>query len=149
MPNLTNLFLRPPLRHRKPVMFHPDIGEDVVSAYCHVLDGLAPVPGCVADVSELPYPKETIKEALRWRLQRTTDEDFRDTLKVAYVALADWQEGVGPEHRGLDVTRLPAGLSPRERAELIAEKAVDAAQWSARSNAEAERLHRELAALGV
>jgi hypothetical protein len=123
--------------------------EDVVSAYLFHLEHSAPTPGCVADVRELPCSKETIKQALRWRMLRTPDADFRDTLKVAYVALSDWQEGVGAEHLGLDVGKLPAGMTVRERAEVIAGRVVEGATWAGRSNAEAKGLHRELSALGV
>jgi hypothetical protein len=147
MTMLDSLFSRAP--RRNAAEFDPDIGEDIVAAYCQALEESAPLPGCVADVEELPYPKETIKEALRWRLQRTSDVDYRDTLKVAYVALADWQPGVGPRHRGLDLTQLPPDLSRQQRLERIAEQALEGAAWSARSNAEAEQLHRELVALGV
>jgi hypothetical protein len=65
------------------------------------------------------------------------------------VALSDWQEGVGAEHRGLDVGKLRQDLSVRERAEVIAEKVVEGATWAGKSNAEAKGLHRELSALGV
>ena len=145
---LNQLFTRI-VREPQPEPFEPDIAEDVVTAFCYALEHFAPTPGCVADESELPYPKETIKQALLWRMHRTSDADFRDSLKVAFVALADWQEGVGPEHRGLDIARLPTGLARRERATWIAENAIDGAEWTARSNAEAERLHRELMADGV
>jgi hypothetical protein len=127
----------------------PEDFEDVVSAYLFHLERSAPTPGCVADVRELPCSKETIKRALRWRLLHTGDEDFRDTLKVAYVALCDWQEGVGAEHRGLDAGKLRPDLSVGERAAMIAEKALEGATWAGRSNAEAKGLHRELSALGV
>lgn len=127
----------------------PDFVEDVVSAYCYVFEFHAPVPGCVADVAELPYSKQTIKDALRARLLVTSDTNFRDSLKVAYVGLADWQEGVGPDHRGLDPARLPEGLHAEERAARIVEQAIEGDTWRAKSNSEARRLHRELAALDL
>lgn len=127
----------------------PEDFEDVVSAYLFHLERSAPTPGCVADVRELPCSKEAIKRALRWRLLHTGDADFRDTLKVAYVALCDWQEGVGAEHRGLDAGKLRPDLSAGERAAMIAEKAVEGATWAGKSKDEAKGLHRELSALGV
>jgi hypothetical protein len=127
----------------------PEDFEDVVSAYLFHLERSAPTPGCVADVRELPCAKETIKSALRWRLLHTGDADFRDTLKVAYVALSDWQEGVGAEHLGLDAGKLGPDLTAAERAAMIAAKAVEGATWAGKSNAEAKGLHRELSALGV
>jgi hypothetical protein len=138
-----------PMGRSAAAAFEPDDFEGVVSAYlCH-LERSAPTPGCVADVMELPCSKEAIKTALRWRLLHTGDADFRDTLKVAYVALSDWQEDVGAEHRGLDMARLRKGLTFGERADAIAERAVEGATWAGKSNAEARRLHGELSALGI
>jgi len=133
----------------QPRDLDPAFVEDVVSAYCYVFEFHAPTPGCVADVAELPYAKQTIKDALQARMLKTVDADFRDTLKVAYVGLADWQEGVGPDHRGLDPAKLPENLAATERAARIVEQAIEGDTWRSRSNTEARRLHRELAALGV
>jgi hypothetical protein len=146
---IRNSLLSHPMSRPATAAFEADDFEGVVSAYLHHLERSAPTPGCVADTRELPCSKETIKTALRWRLLHTGDADFRDTLKVAYVALSDWQEDVGAEHRGLDLARLRKGLTFRERAEVIAEKAVEGATWAGKSNAEARQLHGELSALGI
>ena len=146
---ILNQFFTRTIPETRPDTVDPAVAEDVVTAYCYALEFFAPTPGCVADESELPFPKETIKQALRWRMQHTSDADFRDSLKVAYVALADWQQGVGPDHRGLAMLPGQDGLARTTEASWITERAVEGAQWTARSNAEAERLHRELMALGI
>jgi hypothetical protein len=52
------------------------------------------------DVSELPYPKPVIKEALLMALVLTKDPKDLNLLRTNFVMLADWQEGVnalGPD----------------------------------------------------
>jgi hypothetical protein len=60
----------------------------------------------VADVKELPYPKDEIKRAILVMLLVTDDLKLREHLKAAYVSLAHWQVDVGPTHQGLDPTSL-------------------------------------------
>lgn len=52
--------------------------EKIVQAYGATLEHNAPTPGCVADVSKLPYPKEEIKRALIVALRSTKDPKMRD-----------------------------------------------------------------------
>jgi hypothetical protein len=42
----------------------PSLAEKIIQDYGAILQSSAPLPGCVADVSKLPHPRERIKEAL-------------------------------------------------------------------------------------
>jgi hypothetical protein len=56
------------------------------------------------DVSELPYSKERIKEALIIGIQQTRDSKLREQLKGAYVGLAEWQAGFGNRRAARELT---------------------------------------------
>lgn len=75
--------------------------KKIVSAYGAALEK-GPAPGTVADESELPYPKQTIKQALVTLLRATSDSQLRGNLKAGYLSLSDWQRGVGPHRVGFD-----------------------------------------------
>ena len=51
----------------------PQMTEKIIQEYGTILQTQAPTPGCVADVSKLPYPKLTIKKALIVALRSTFD----------------------------------------------------------------------------
>jgi hypothetical protein len=69
----------------------PAAAERIVQEYGAVLgSAAAPAPGCVADASALPHPKERIKAALVFALRATTDRGMKEQLKIAYISLADW-----------------------------------------------------------
>ena len=56
---------------------------------------LARSPSVVADITELPYPKDEIKRAILTMLYVTTDSQLREHLKGGFVSLAGFQAGVG------------------------------------------------------
>jgi hypothetical protein len=66
-----------------------------------------PTPGCIADTKKLPYDKERIKRALILAIKLSDNHDTKQTLKVAYSGLADFQDGVGESDIGLDTRRIP------------------------------------------
>jgi Na+-translocating ferredoxin:NAD+ oxidoreductase RnfC subunit len=59
--------------------------EKIIQAYGTVLQTQAPTPGCVADISKLPFSKEKIKAAIIIGLKSTNDQQMREMLKVAYI----------------------------------------------------------------
>jgi hypothetical protein len=100
-----------------------------------------------SEVSALPFPKSRIKEALIHGIKEGDDPKFREQLKAAYVALAEWQAGLGDRRR-------PGELTPEE----LADPAKAMAQITADPDwlkvpetvaAEATMLHTELKALGL
>ena len=63
--------------------------------------------GCIADTKKLPYDKEIIKTALILSFKLCDDPKTKEMIKVAYIGLADFQEGVGTVDVGLDIRELP------------------------------------------
>ena len=84
----------------------------VVNAYGDFMQGdTFPKLGCIADTKKLPYDKEIIKTALILSFKICDDLETKEMLKVAYLGLADFQDGVGTEDVRLDMRELP---NPRE-----------------------------------
>ncbi|HWR77167.1 MAG TPA: hypothetical protein VN283_08165 [Thiobacillus sp.] len=121
--------------------------REIVSAYGAILE-TGPVPGTVADTSELPYPKDAIKIALVTLLTLTKEPSLREHLKLGYVSLADWQTGVGPSRVGIDATKLDVSLEPVELANRILAGDAAAKEWLPRARLEQEALIAELRELG-
>ena len=148
---ITRFFSRS-LRSKTSAEFPCAASEDteaVVRAYGNVLEHSAPAPGCVADASRLPYPKETIEEALLAALRLSDDSTFKAHLRVAFLNLSQWHDGVGPVNQGLDLTRFSpdeiAKLSPNE----ILEMAPQNEQWTPVVQADLDRLARKLKETGL
>lgn len=72
----------------------PDVVEKIVKEYGAFLEAYAPKAGRIGDVSELPHPKESIKEALIAAFGYA-DDPMKDLLRAGYVCLSHWQEQVG------------------------------------------------------
>ena len=49
----------------------------------------------IRDATELPYPKEVIKQAILAALRSTSDDKARDQLSGGLLFPSDWQPGVG------------------------------------------------------
>lgn len=64
----------------------------IISAYGKML---ADRKSSFGDVSELPYAKERIKEALIHGIRTASDPKVRDLLKAGYITLAEFQPGFG------------------------------------------------------
>ena len=79
----------------------------------------------MADKSKLPFPKEKIKAALIIGLKATTDQRMREMLKVGYIQLADWQEGVGETDQGLDLANMDLNDDPVKLAQQVSTQGSD------------------------
>lgn len=123
------------------------MAERIVRDYGAVLK-FCPVPGTVADVQELPYPKERIKQALVFALKATADSKIRESLKIGYISLACWQEGVGPSRLGIDVTKMDPNDNPLELAKRMVVEGADMDKWNEAVKAEEQALESELQELG-
>lgn len=73
----------------------PQVAQTIVSEYATVLEGRTLESGDPVTLSTLPYPKDTIKSAIRTSVTalmasgQMTDE-LREFLETAYVSLADY-----------------------------------------------------------
>ena len=122
---------------------------NIVQAYGKILETSVPVPGTVADASKLPYPKQQIKEAIVAALRSTDDPQMKEYLKVGYIQLSDWQEGVGETNQGIDVTGLDVNQDTESLANAVLDKSPGSEKWMAMAQKEQENLKRELQALGL
>ena len=120
----------------------------VAQAYGHVLDSSAPLPGCVADAGQLPYDKDTIKQALVICLNASNDPHLTQYLKHGYLQLAAWQYGVGDKTLGLDFTKIDLEADPHEVAALVQQRSANMASWDTVIKAEHATLEADLSALG-
>ncbi len=127
----------------------PDAAEKIVQDYGAALGSSAPAPGCVADIHSLPHPKEQIKQAFVFALRLTKDPQMREQLKVGYISLADWQEGVGSSIAGIDLTNMELNADPLETAKGIASQGAAMEKWTPLVQAEQEALKAELQKLGL
>jgi hypothetical protein len=100
-------------------------------------------------VSKLPYPKEKIKEALIIGLGLTSDSQMREMIKVAYIHLADWQEGVGDTDLGLDLSKIDLDDDPTKLAGSISKQRAGYEKWAPIVNAEQKALQQELEDTGL
>lgn len=122
---------------------------EIIQKYGAILENGAPAPGCVADASKLPFSKAQIKEALVTGLKATTDSKMKGMLKVAYIHLADWQDGVGSADQGLDLSRINPEDDPVKLAEQVLAKSEGHDKWVPIALAEEEALKKELERQGL
>ncbi len=121
----------------------------IIQAYGKILEKSAPVPGTVADASKLPYPKQQIKDAIVAALRSTDDPDMKEQLKVGYIQLSVWQEGVGEISQGLDVSAIDMDQDAESLAEAVLEQSSGSETWMVKAQKEQEVLKQELMALGL
>lgn len=123
--------------------------EAVVNAYGGLLAQGHAGSGVISDTKFLPYPKETIKAALITALRITTDKQMRENLKVAYISLADFQDGVGPNPIGVNLLGLDLNADPLGLAQTLANQSPMVADFQKKSDAEMQDLKGELVAKGL
>lgn len=73
----------------------PESAQRIVSEYATVLEKHLSAGDLPATVESLPYPKQTIKSAIRTSVETIVSaglmtDDLREFLKTAYVSLADY-----------------------------------------------------------
>ena len=122
---------------------------EIVQKYGRTLEFDAPTPGSVADLNKLPYPKQKIKEALIQAMKITSDPQIKDHLKIAFISLADWQEGVGGEDIGFDFSKPDFPQDIIKRAERTSEIGDEVMKWMQISELERQQLTAELERLSL
>lgn len=121
----------------------------VVRAYGKALETEAPTPGTVADVKKLPYPKQVIKDAIVTALRRMTDSQTKEQLKVGYLCLSSWQEGVGEANQGFDVLSLDMSQDTESLVKAALEQSAGSGVWVDEIQKEQAALKQELQELGL
>lgn len=103
---------------------------EIISRFGSVLEHESPAPGCVADITRLPFPKDQIRRALIIGLRANKDPKMKEMLKVAYLELANWQPGVGSENQGLDVSKLDIDSDVEALARAVVNQTQRQDEWS-------------------
>lgn len=141
--------LTPAAAAKKILAAHTSLTQ-IASDYGAVLaSSAAPAPLCVADARKLPHPKEDIKKALVYALRIVEDPQMRSALKICYISLAQWQEGVGDTDVGVDITKIDPNVDMHELAERITSQASAWEKWRLKATTERESLVGELQKLGL
>jgi hypothetical protein len=118
--------------------------RQIVVAYGAVLGSA----GVIADEEELPFSKAAIKQAILMVAPFASSCEARRSLRLAYLALADFLPGVGAR----PILRARADEDAPADAEQIAAFMTELEKklkWLNRSATEAQRLMRELRDAGL
>ncbi|RLA48469.1 MAG: hypothetical protein DRR04_08985 [Gammaproteobacteria bacterium] len=126
-----------------------EAAQKIVQDYRIFLETCAPLPGRVADVSELPHSKNRIKDAFSVCITAIRDPALTEHLKHGYLMLSAWQVGVGTKTLGPDFTQLDLDIDPLELAHQIQQQSAPMEKWSPVIKADQAQLTSELDALGV
>ena len=133
----------------KPTLLSVETAHKVVHQYAEFLETGAPLPGCVADVNQLPYPKEKIRAALALCATTTDAPDITEDLKHGYLMLSAWQEGVGGQTLGLNFGELNLDEDPMLIAERIQHQSASIQRWEPLIKAEQMSLLAEFERLSA
>ena len=126
-----------------------NLAQKVVQEYANFLNTSAPLPGCVADTSELPHEKALIKASLFACINATGDPELIGHFKNGYLMLSAWQQGVGNKVLGVDFTRINLEEDPIDIATDVQYQNEQVAHWTPVVLKEQKILAAELLSLGV
>lgn len=133
----------------RPCELSIETAQRVVQDYRVFLESSAPLPGRVADVSELPHSKDLIKDAISVCITELRDTQLTEHLKYGYLMLSAWQNGVGDKTLGPDFTQLDLEIDPLDLAQQIQQQSAPMEKWSPMIKDEQAKLTSELGAMGV
>jgi hypothetical protein len=125
------------------------VGEalQIIQEYGFIMLNKSPAPFYISDVSKLPYPKHRIKEALMMALRVNGKEQMMDALKIGYLQLANWQEGVGEVD--MAVGAVESNESATERIKRVTSNHAEVDEWCALIEEERVKLKSDLVSIGV
>ena len=92
------------------------IREQIISEYGSYIENHPPV-GEIRDVSELPYPKEEILDAITLEIVREYNDERVEAMKACAIMLADFQENVGSKPLtmlGINTSEMLAGVTSND-----------------------------------
>lgn len=113
----------------KPALMNVETAHKVIHEYAAFMETGAPLPGCVANVDQLPYPKEKIKAAIAVCATTINAPEITEDLKHGYLMLSAWQEDVGGQTLGLDFRQLNLDEDPMLVAERIQRQSANIERW--------------------
>ena len=125
------------------------LAEQIIQVYGNIMELQSPSQGCVADTSELPFPKEQIKNAIIFGLESTDNPQIKEALKTGYIQLAAWQDGVGNSHIGINYEKMDLDENPRKLVNQISNQRGEIEKWMRVAEMERQSLKNELIKLGL
>lgn len=133
----------------KPASSGKKAPNEVVADFGDILATRSPFPSQVADLSELPHPKQEIKAAILAMFTVTKDAKLREHLKFAYVSLAHWQPSVGPARQPLNLAALDLTRPVSDIASEVVARQSEMQKWEAIVQSDQESLIGELRRIGL
>ena len=124
-----------------------ETAQQIVQSFADFLEQSDPTPGYIADASELPHDKETLKHAIATCIASTSDPVLIEHLRNGYLMLSAWQEGVGGRQMELAFSRDEPGSRPVEPGEELSPEGID--PWISVVEAEQVTLLSELKTMGA
>jgi hypothetical protein len=121
----------------------------IVQDYADFLETSAPLPGRIADVSQLPHDKQLIKDAIAVCITGFADPVLSEHLRHGYLMLSAWQQGVGDNVIGVDYSELDLDTDPIILAEQIQKTSNTMGPWQKLVEAEQKYLNAELKEMGA
>ena len=119
----------------------------IIQNYCCIMLHKSPASFYISDANKLPYPKDTIKQALVIALRANAKQQVMDVLKIGYLQLANWQEGVGESDLAIGAVDYAEDNAEAVRRVTLNFEEVDA--WNAILIKERMLLKDDLITLGV
>ena len=99
--------------------------QKIINAYGATLTASAKIPQPhVIDAKELPFSKSAIKQAIRLVIPVSPNSKIVKSLVFAYLSLADWQDGVGPEPIGIMISDSDSPTDPETLKRIVAQGSV-------------------------
>jgi len=74
---------------------------------------------------------------------------MRNALKICYISLANWQDGVGDTDVGIDFTQIDPNSDTNEFAKSVSSQAFARENWSLKVKAERKTLIGGLQTFGL
>ena len=119
----------------------------IIQDYGYIMLHKSPAPFYISDVNKLPYPKENIKQALMMALSVNGEEQTMDALKIGYMQLANWQEGIGDVDFAIGAVDSDEGASERIKRIISNYEEVD--EWCELIEEERVMLKSDLVSIGA
>ncbi len=117
---------------------------EVVAAYGEMLERTSAEQGVIGDAHELPYAKDAIRHALQILMRSTREAPLRETLRIGYMRLADWQSADESAHVPIHFGHRTTLGNPLELAKQLAADRDPGNRLRAAAKAEQQALLDEL-----
>ncbi len=119
----------------------------IIQDYGYIMLHKSPAPFYISDVNKLPHPKENIKQALMMALSVNAEKQTMDALKIGYMQLANWQEGIGEVDFAIGAIDSDEGVN--EKIKRITSNYEEVDEWCELIEEERVMLKSDLVSIGA